>query len=154
MLAEIVVHSGIEHITTQPMPSAFPHLSNEQDFRIHRLHSRTEHPPEAIINLTCYVQPPAINVEFTHPIGANLSEVVPYFRVGRIQFRHHPLVSEASVGRVRPWVIWADHWEIQMIKPILVFGQFLIAYHIIKSEEVPATVVEHTVNDNADASLM
>ena len=150
MLAEIVVHSGIEHITAQPMPSAFPYLPNEECVRILRFHCWTESSPEGVINFARYIQPPAINVKFPDPIGADFGEIVPYLRVSCVQFRHHPLVSEAGVGWVLFWVIRTDYWKVQMIKPVFVFGRFLIAYHIIESEEIPATVVEYPIDDDAD----
>ena len=41
-----------------------------------------------------------------------------------------------------------------MIKPVFVFGRFLIAYHIIESEEIPATVIEYSINNDADTPLV
>ena len=41
-----------------------------------------------------------------------------------------------------------------MVKPVLVLGPFLIAYHIIKGEELPAAVIEHPIDDDADTPFV
>ena len=121
MLAEVVVHGGVEDITVQPMLGSFPHLTNQDTLRLFFFHRLPKCPPESVVDLAGNIQTPAVNSKFPHPIAAHLAEILLYFRVAGVGFRHHALIAEAFIGRIGFWVFRPLYRELQMVKPVFIF---------------------------------
>ena len=56
VLAEIVVHGGVEDITVQPMLGSLPHLTNKDTLCLFFFHRLPKCPPESIIDLAGNIQ--------------------------------------------------------------------------------------------------
>ena len=151
MLAEVVVHRGVEHVPAQPVPRGLPHLADEQDVGIYGLYGAAEGPPEAVVHLAGHIEPPAVYAELLHPVPAHGAEIVPDLAVRRVQLRHHALIGVAGIRGVGLPVLRALHGEAQAVKPRAAARALLVLYHVLKGAEVPAAVVEHAVDYNADA---
>ena len=121
VLAEIVVHGGVEDITVQPMLGSFPHLTNKDTLRLFFFHRLPKCPPESVVDLAGNIQTPAVNIKFPHPIAAHLAEILLYFRVAGVSFRHHALIAEAFIGRIGFGVFRPLYRELQMVKPVFIF---------------------------------
>ena len=121
VLSEVIVHGGVEHIALKPVSGTLPDLADEQGLRVHFLDGPAESPPEAVVHLAGYVQPPSVDAEFRHPVAPHPAEVVLHLRIPGVEFGHHPFVSETGVG----WVFLRGsgtlHRKFQVVKPVPVF---------------------------------
>ena len=133
------------------MTGTLPHLTDQQRFRILALDRIAERPPEAIVDLAGHIQPPAVNAVFPYPVSAYVAEVFLHLRICGIQLWHHALIGEAGVVRNFLRGFGAMHGEGQIIEPVFIAGFLLIFNHVLKSEEMPAAVIEHAVDDDPNA---
>ena len=154
MLSEIVIHGGVKHVALEPVPCAFPYFADEQHIRVNLLHRFSECPPEAIVHFTGNIQPPAVDVEILHPIASYLAKVLSHSRVRCIQLWHHPLIGEAFVFRIILRIVRTHHGEFQTVEPVSVRGCLSFFHHIFKGEKMPAAMIEHAVDQNADSPCM
>ena len=152
--AEVIIHGGIEHIPGQPVACRLPDLTDKQCVGIGGLDRLAEGAPEAVVHLTGHVQPPAVDLEFLHPVNPHPEKIVPHVRVGRVELWHHAFVGIGGVGGVGVWILWPLHGKLEAIKPRAVGGLLLLFHHVLKGPEVPAAVVEHAVDDDPDSLAM
>ena len=121
VLAEIVVHGGVEDITVQPVLGSLPYLTNQDTLRLFFFHRLPKCPPESVVDLAGDIQTPAVNIKFPHPIAAHLAEILLYFRVAGVGFRHHALIAEAFIGRIGFGIFRPLYRELQIVKPVFIF---------------------------------
>ena len=148
VVAEVIVHGGVEHVAAEPVPGAAPDFAYEQRVALDRLAAAAELAPEAVVRLVGHVEPPAIDVKFAQPVLADGAEVVAHFGVRRVQLRHQPLVAEAFVIRPLPGFGVYDG-KPQAVKPACIAALFLLFEHVAEGEKLRAAVVEHPVEYDA-----
>ena len=71
-----------------------------------------------------------------------------------IQLWHHPLIGEAFVFRIILRIVRTHHGEFQTVEPVSVRGCLSFFHHIFKGEKMPAAMIEHAVDQNADSPCM
>ena len=148
MFAEIVVHRGIEHIAVQPVLGALPNFTDQETVRLCFFHCCAKSAPEGIVDLACHVQPPAVDIEFAHPVLAHVAKIADDLRVFGVRLGHHPLIAEALVGRVFVACGRTLHWELQPVEPVFVCRGFTLFDNVLKGKEVPSHMVKHTIDDH------
>ena len=151
MLPEIIIHGRIKHGSIQPVSGTFPDFPNQYGILIAFLNCVSEFSPEPIVNLTGYIQPPAINVILFNPVLSYLTEIICCLIPVQCQLRHHPLISEAFITGIGFRILGTYHRIFQPVKPIPVRRTFSFFHHIIKSLKVPSTMIKDTVNNNTDS---
>ena len=154
VLPEIIIHGGIKHVSVQPGLRALPYLPYHNTLRIFLMSSPMEISPKSPIHFICHIQTPAIHLKFPNPITAYFHKISSFLRIRRIQLRHLPLISETTVCRLFFFRCRAYHRKLQLIKPVGIFGAFSFFHHIAKLREIPAAMVEHTINDNVHSSVV
>ena len=110
--------------------------------------------PECIVHLTCYVQSPTIDIEFFDPVLSNSYEVISSLGICHIELWHHSLITKAFIIRIIFRIIRANHREGKLIKPVFISGLLSIYDNILECKEVPSTVIEDTIDDDADTAGM
>ena len=123
----IIIHHRIPFIPLKPGAGVPVMLRQNQRIRIRLLHRFSESFPEIMIKSTAVsqirgnIQTPAVNIKFPHPIAAHLAEILLYFRVAGVSFRHHALIAEAFIGRISFGVFRPLYRKLQMVKPVFIF---------------------------------
>ena len=152
MTSEIIVHGAVKHLAVKPMPCTFPYFANKEAVLLGLLHLSSEIDPEGITNLAGNIQPPSVDIIFFNPISSYTYEISLDFRIIRSKLRHHPFIAET----LRDFLpsIRNHHRVLKTLEPRPISGGPSIFDHIFKSKEMPATMVEHSVDYDSHPSFM
>ena len=136
------------------MSRTFPDLSDQHSILFTFFDSRPEFSPEAVIDLTGHVKPPAVNVIPLDPVLSHLTEIICRLFLIKCKLWHHPLIAKALIARIGFRILRTYHRIFQPVKPVLIVRCFSFFHNIIESHEVPSTMIENTINDNTDPFFM
>ena len=148
--AEVVVHRRIHHVALQIVAGVLPHLADDDGILLRALHRLPEGAQKAVVHLVGHVQPPAVYVVFAHPVRADGAEIVAQRGIGGVGLGHLRHVGKTGVARRL-----ALRGEAHVLRQGIVVPperrSLAAPQHVLKEGMAPTGVVEHAVDDDAQA---
>ena len=148
--AEIVVHRGVEHVAAEIMRGIFPYLADDERIALRRLDGSAERAQETVVQLVRHVQPPAVHVKLSHPVRADVAEILPEEGVGGVRFRHIGDVRKAGIAGQLPGGRQARRLG-QRVEAGIVPRSPPLFQHVAEEGMIAAHMIEYAVENDPDA---
>src|SRR5690606_24352105 len=151
---EGVVHQRVEAIALQELGPDVPYLAHDPRVRVDRPDPLTEFLPESLcLDLLRNVQTPAVDALF-HPVLADTHDELPHLGIVGIELRQRVQPDPGLVSRWPVVVIGVHRELVTEDEPIEPGGRRTVLEHVVELEEAATGMVEHAVEDDADAALL
>ena len=127
-------------------------LTHEPEFRIAFLAEVVDPAEEVEVHTVCGIKADTVDMELIHPHAHGIDEVIAYVPVPQIQLDQ----IIVAVPTLVPEVVAAGALtaEVQTGKPVTVLRSLSLFLYVLERPEVPSHVVEHAVQNHANAVLV
>ena len=127
-------------------------LAHQPEIRFERMNEIVKLIQEIQVQTVGGIQAQAVDAKLLHPGADGSKEVIFYLRIVQIEFDQVIVPGPARVGK---WIaIRAVVSKTQIMEPVTIRGGSQMLSYISKGPEIPANVIEDTIQNQAHALLV